>query len=126
PRGVSRRPAPRRGGTGRVRFGGGGAGGGGPGGLLPTPADVLAGRAQRTFEVEEFARNAAAGKMGLEAVRAIHAAVNERIAGRDLGLGAPAAATLAQDRGSRLFLLTAALESAGFPARVAAVPPFGV
>jgi hypothetical protein len=103
-----------------------GAGDQGPNGLLTNTADALIGRAQRTFEVEEFARNAAAGKSGLDAVRAIHAAVMERIAGRDLSLGANAASTLAQDRGSRLFLLKAALESAGFPARLAAVRSFGI
>jgi tetratricopeptide (TPR) repeat protein len=113
-------------GTEQVPFVVVGAGDEGPQGLLTITADALAGRAQRTFEVEEFARNAAAGKTGLDAVRAIHAAVNERIGGRDLGLGTTAAATLAQERGSRLFLLKAAMESAGFPARLAAVRTFGI
>src|SRR5262249_37852508 len=113
-------------GTEQVPFVVVGAGDEGPPGLLTITADALTGRAQRTFEVEAFARNAAAGKTGLEAVRAIHPARDARIAGRDLGLGAPAAATLAQDRGSRLFLLKAALESAGFPARLAAVRTFGI
>src|SRR5262249_35612295 len=93
---------------------------------LTITADVLAGRAQRTFEVEAFARNAAAGKTGLDAVRAIHAAVNDRIGGPDLGLGATAAAPLAQEPRGRPLLPKAALESAGFPTRLAAVRTFGI
>jgi hypothetical protein len=114
-------------GTEQVPFVVVGAGDQGPAGLLTLTADAVVGRTQRTYEVEEFARNAAKGKSGLEAVRAIHSAVMERIAGRDASLSSSvnAAATLAQDRGSRLFLLKAALESAGFPARLAAVRSFG-
>ncbi|MGZ3480216.1 MAG: hypothetical protein ACXU81_07685, partial [Myxococcaceae bacterium] len=102
-----------------------GSGDTGPDGLLTATGDALAARAQRTFEVEAFAHAAAAGKSGLDAVRAIHAAVMERIPGRDSGLGLTAAATLAQDRGSRLWLLKAALEAEGFPARLAMVRTFG-
>ena len=98
-----------------------GVGDTGPGGLLTATGDALSARAQRTFEVEAFARAAAAGKSGLEAVRALHAAVMDRIPGRDSGLGLSAASTLAQDRGSRLWLLKAALEAEGFPARLAMV-----
>jgi hypothetical protein len=101
-----------------------GAGDTGPGGLLTATGDALSARAQRTFEVEAFARAAAAGKSGLEAVRALYAAVMDRIPGRDSGLGLSAASTLAQDRGSRLWLLKAALESEGFPARLAMVRTF--
>jgi cellulose synthase operon protein C len=101
-----------------------GSGDTGPDGLLTATGDALSSRAQRTFEVEAFARTAAAGKTGVEAVRALHAAVMERIPGRDSGLGLTAAATLAQDRGSRLWLLKAALEAQGFPARLAMVRTF--
>jgi hypothetical protein len=101
-----------------------GAGDTGPGGLLTTTGDALSARAQRTFEVEAFARAAAAGKTGLDAVRAIYAAVMDRISGRDAGLGLTAASTLAQERGSRLWLMKAALEAEGFPARVAMVRTF--
>ena len=101
-----------------------GAGDTGPGGLLTATGDALSARAQRTFEVEAFAKAAAAGKTGVDAVRALHAAVMDRIAGRDAGLGLTAASTLAQDRGSRLWLLKAALEAQGFPARVAMVRTF--
>ena len=101
-----------------------GAGDSGPGGLLTATGDALSTRAQRTYEVEAFARAAAAGKTGLDAVRAIYAAVMDRIPGRDAGLGLTAASTLAQDRGSRLWLLKAALESEGFPARPAMVRTF--
>jgi len=98
-----------------------GAGDTGPNGLLTATGDTLSARAQRTFEVEAFARAAAAGKSGLEAVRAIHSVVMDRIPGRDAGLALSAASTLAQDRGSRLWLLKAALEAQGFPARLALV-----
>ncbi len=101
-----------------------GAGDTGASGLLTATGDALAARAQRTFEVEAFARAAAAGKSGLDAVRALHAAVMDRIPGRDAGLGLSAASTLAQDRGSRLWLLKAALEAEGFPARLAMVRTF--
>ena len=101
-----------------------GAGDTGPGGLLTATGDALSARAQRTFEVEAFAKAAAAGKSGVDAVRALHAAVMDRISGRDAGLGLTAASTLAQDRGSRLWLLKAALEAQGFPARVAMVRTF--
>ena len=102
-----------------------GAGDTGPGGLLTATGDALSTRAQRTFEVEAFAKAAAGGKSGVEAVRGIHAAVMDRVPGRDAGLALTAASTLAQDRGSRLWLLKAALEAQGFPARVAMVRTFG-
>ena len=101
-----------------------GAGDTGSKGLLTATGDALSARAQRTFEVEAFARAAAGGKSGLDAVRALHAAVMDRIPGRDAGLGLSAASTLAQDRGSRLWLLKAALEAQGFPARLAMVRTF--
>jgi hypothetical protein len=98
-----------------------GAGDTGQDGLLTATGDALIARAQRTFEVEAFAKEAAAGKTGIDAVRALHAAVMDRIPGRDAGLALTAASTLAQDRGSRLWLLKAALEAQGFPARIAMV-----
>ena len=101
-----------------------GAGDTGQGGLLTATADAMIARGQRTYEVEAFAQAAAAGKSGLEAVRALHAAVMDRIPGRDAGLGMSAASTLAQDRGSRLWLLKAALEAQGFQARLAMVRTF--
>jgi len=79
---------------------------------------------QRTFELEQFARNAAGKAKGEEAVRAVFAAVTEKISGRDAGLGISATASLAQERGSRLWLLKASLEALGFPTRLAAVRTF--
>src|SRR5262249_29887238 len=102
-----------------------GSGDTGPGGLLTATGDALSARAQRTFEVEAFAKTAAAGKSGLEAVRALHAAVMDRIAGRDTGLGLTAASTLAQDGGRGWWLLRVALEAEGFHARMALVRTFG-
>ncbi len=101
-----------------------GSGARGNEGLVAAYADAYFDRGQRTFEVSEFARNAAQGKTGLEAVRAVYAAVMDKLKGRDEGLTSSASASAAQDRGSRLWLLKAALESLGIPARIAAVRPF--
>jgi tetratricopeptide (TPR) repeat protein len=101
-----------------------GAGDQGQAGLLTMTADAFLGRGQRTAEIDAFAQAAAAGKQGLDAVRAVHAAVMERIPGRDAGLAVGASSTLAQDRGSRLWLLKAALESLGIPTRLVAVRTF--
>ncbi|HZH02303.1 MAG TPA: DUF3857 domain-containing protein, partial [Myxococcaceae bacterium] len=95
-------------------------------GLLREYADDTLDGGQRTFEVEQFARAAAGNKKGKEAVRALYAAVMERLSGRDAGLGLPAAASLAQDRGSRLWALKAGLEVLGVPTRIAAVRTFAV
>ncbi|MEN9797164.1 MAG: hypothetical protein RL653_860 [Pseudomonadota bacterium] len=103
-----------------------GAGAEGQSSLAASFADATLDRAQRTFEVEAFARAAAAGKTGDAAVRAVYAAVMERIAGRDAGLGQTAAATLAEGRGSRTLLLKAALTALGMDARVVAVRTSGV
>lgn len=92
--------------------------------LVTVYADAFLDRATITSEVEDFARRAAEGKKGREAVKALYAAVMERISGRDAGLTQTAAATLAQDRGSRLMLLKAGLEALGVPARVALVRTF--
>jgi hypothetical protein len=94
--------------------------------LAASFADATLDRAQRTFEVEAFARAAAGDKTGDAAIRAVYAAVMDRIAGRDAGLGQTAAATLAEGRGSRTLLLKAALTSLGLDARVVAVRTSGV
>jgi len=99
------------------------AGGAGP--LMHAYADAFLDRAAVTHEVEAFAREAAGGKTGLEAARALHAAVMARFQGRDAGLSGSAGATVAQDRGSRLMTLKAALAAVGLRARVAMVRTFG-
>jgi tetratricopeptide (TPR) repeat protein len=98
-----------------------GAGATGNDGLITLYGDAFGDRARLTSEVEAFAHAAAAGKKGEDAVRAVHAAVMQRIQGRDAGLAASAAGTLAQGRGSRLWTLKAALEALGIPTRVAAI-----
>lgn len=101
-----------------------GAGTRGNDALVTVYADAFLDRAFITSEVEAFARQATAGKKGLEAVKALHAAVMKRVSGRDMGLSQSASATVAQDRGSRLMLLKAGLESLGIPARIAVVRTF--
>jgi tetratricopeptide (TPR) repeat protein len=101
-----------------------GAGAQGNEGLVAAYADSAVERGQLTVEVEAFARNSAGGKKGTEAARAIYAAVMERLSGRDSGLSQSAAASLAQNRGSRLWLMKASLEAVGIPARVAAIRTF--
>ena len=103
-----------------------GAGATGNEGLMRVYGDVFKDRYLRTAEVEAFARQAAAGKEGLEAVKAVHAAVMQRFSGHDNGLGQSAASTLAQDRGSRLMVMKAALDTLGIPARIAAIRAFYV
>jgi cellulose synthase operon protein C len=92
--------------------------------LVALYADGYYSRSARNSEIEAFARKATEGKTGLEAVRALHAAVMKRLPGRDVGLAQSAISTLSQDRGSRLMLLKAGLESLGIPARLAVVRPF--
>ncbi|MCL2012315.1 MAG: hypothetical protein FWG75_05975 [Cystobacterineae bacterium] len=76
-----------------------------------------AGRA--SFEVEQFARKAAAGQQGIAAVEAIYNAVHSQIVdGGSMQISA--AATVGNDRGSRFWLLYAALKSLGMDVRVAA------
>ncbi|HYR55298.1 MAG TPA: hypothetical protein VEM39_04220 [Myxococcaceae bacterium] len=103
-----------------------GAGATGNDGLLESYGDLFIDRAQQNFEVEQFARNATRGKQGREAVQALHSAVMHRLSGRDAGMSQSAAASIAQDRGSRLWALKASLEAIGIPARIAAVRTFGV
>ena len=103
-----------------------GAGSLGNAALAAAYADGSLDRGQRTQEVTAFAQGAAQGKTGTEAVRAVYAAVMHKLQGRDAGLSMSAAASVAQDRGSRLWLLKAALEAVGFPTRLAVVRTFGV
>jgi tetratricopeptide (TPR) repeat protein len=101
-----------------------GAGTTGNDALVTVYADAFLDRAFINSEVEAFAREAAAGKQGLEAVKALHAAVMKRVTGRDLGLAQSASATVSQDRGSRLMLMKAGLEVLGIPSRLAVVRTF--
>jgi tetratricopeptide (TPR) repeat protein len=103
-----------------------GAGDEGEDGLLRMYSDAYFDRGQRTAEVEAFARQAAAGKSGMDAAKAVYAAVMHKVAGHDVGLPQSAASTLAQERGSRLWLLKASLEAVGIPTRVAAVRTFSM
>jgi cellulose synthase operon protein C len=98
-----------------------GAGARGNEGVVAAYADAFLGRGRVTHEVEAFARAAAGGAKGEEAVRAVHAAVMKKLQGRDAGLGLSASTSLAQDRGSRLWALKASLEALGFPTRLAAI-----
>jgi len=86
--------------------------------------DTFIERYKRNADIEEFARKTAEGKTGLEAVKALHAAIMKRIPGRDVGVVQSAISTLAQDRGSRLMLLKASLETLGITARLATVRTF--
>jgi len=103
-----------------------GAGARGNDGLIESYGDSFFERAQQNYEVEQFAKAATRGKQGKEAVRALYAAVMERISGRDAGLAQAASSSIAQDRGSRLWALKASLEAIGIPARIALVRTFGV
>jgi len=93
-------------------------------GVVNAYADGSLERGQVTYEVEKFAQQAAAGQKGLAAIKAVYSAVMHRIAGRDAGLTSSAAATLAQERGSRTWLLKASLEALGIPARLVAIRTF--
>lgn len=101
-----------------------GAGQTGNDGVLAAYADAFIDQGQLTYEVRKFARDAAKSKTGRAAVEAVHAAVMQRLSGRDNGLQLSAAASVAQDRGSRLMLEYAALKALGFPVRMAAVRAF--
>lgn len=101
-----------------------GAGTLGNDGVIRAYADAFLDRGRVTAEVRTFALQAAQGRAGLEAVKAVYAAVMQKLSGRDGGLAVPAAASAVQDRGSRLWLLRSALRSLGFDARIAAVHTF--
>ncbi|HYH96280.1 hypothetical protein [Hyalangium sp.] len=92
--------------------------------LAAVYGDAFHERFKRSADIEVFARKAAEGKTGLEAVKALHAAVMKRIPGRDVGVVQSAISTLAQDRGSRLMLLKTSLEILGIPARLASLKTF--
>jgi hypothetical protein len=93
--------------------------------LLTSFGDMLIDRTRPTLEIERFAREAAAGKQGLEAVRAVYEKVMQEVKGKEGSLTGSAAATLAQGRGSRLLLLRAALDVLGVRSRLFLVRPFG-
>ncbi len=101
-----------------------GAGQTGSEGLVAEYADAFLDRGQISFEVEQFARAAVGPKTGIEAVKALYAAVHQKLQGRDGSLPVSASASVAQDRGSRLWALKAGLEAVGIPARIAAVRTF--
>lgn len=101
-----------------------GAGQRGNEGVMRAYADAFVDRGVVTDEVERFAREAAGSATGLGAVKAVYAAVMKKLSGRDAGLGMSAAASVGQDRGSRTWLMVAALSALGFDARLAAVRGF--
>ncbi|PTL82200.1 DUF3857 domain-containing protein [Vitiosangium sp. GDMCC 1.1324] len=89
--------------------------------LVAVYSDAFLDRGTFNWEVEAFAREAVGDKKGLEAVKALYAAVMKRFIGRDAGLTQSAASSVAQDRGSRMWVLKAGLESLGIPTRIVAV-----
>lgn len=101
-----------------------GAGTRGNDALVAVYSDAFLDRGQLTSEIEAFAKKAAEGKQGLDAVRAVHSAVMHAVQGQDAGLTVSAASTLAQGRGSRLWALKSSLEAIGVPTRVAVVRSF--
>jgi len=101
-----------------------GAGEEGSRGLLTSYADGFLDNGLVTDEVAAFARAAAGPATGEAAVRRVHAAVMEKLSGRDAGLAMSAASSVAQDRGSRTWLLYAAVKALGFPVRLVAVRTF--
>lgn len=101
-----------------------GAGQRGNEGVMTAYADAFLERGVITHEVEAFARAAAGEAKGLDAVRAVYAAVMKKLSGRDAGFSMSAAASVGQDRGSRTWLLHAALTALGFDTRLVAVRGF--
>lgn len=104
-----------------------GAGQRGNEGVVVSYADSFLEKGRLTHEVEAFARDAVKDlptPLGEAAVRAVYAAVHRQLSGRDGGLAVSAAASVAQDRGSRTWLLKASLDALGFDARLAAVRAF--
>jgi tetratricopeptide (TPR) repeat protein len=98
-----------------------GAGEKGHEGLIRTYADTFLDNGRITHEVEAFARASTASTQGLEAVRAVYSAVMKKLSGKDSGLSVSATASVAQDRGSRTWLLTSSLRALGFDAQLVAV-----
>ncbi|MCI0569857.1 MAG: hypothetical protein L0Y66_03830 [Myxococcaceae bacterium] len=101
-----------------------GAGAQGLESLVRVYSDAFLENGALTFELERFAREAAGDRRGVEAVQAVYEAVSRRMTGRDGGLTQPAAASLATERGSRLWVMKAALEAVGVPTRLALVRTF--
>lgn len=97
-------------------------------GVVHAYADAFLEKGLITWEVEAFAREAVKGlegkPLGIEAIKAVYAAVQQKLSGRDAGLSVSAAASVAQDRGSRVWLLKASLDALGFDARLVAVRAF--
>ncbi|MFT3713780.1 MAG: tetratricopeptide repeat protein [Archangium sp.] len=104
-----------------------GAGQKGNDGVIRSYADAFFERGAVTWEVEAFARNAVKDlktPLGVDAVKAIYAAVHHKLSGRDGGLAISASASVSQDRGSRTWLLKSSLDALGFEARLVAVRAF--
>ena len=104
-----------------------GAGQRGNEGVVLSYADAFLERGLITWEVEAFARGAVKelkAPFGLDAVKAVYSAVQHKLSGRDGGLAVSAASSVAQDRGSRVWLLKASLDALGFDARLVAVRAF--
>lgn len=93
-------------------------------GTVTAYADAFLDKGAITWEVERFAKDAAKDAQGLEALKAVYVAVMNRLSGRDAGLTLSASASVAQDRGSRVWLLEAALAALGFEVRLVAVRAF--
>jgi len=101
-----------------------GAGATGNDGLVSAYADAFLDKGQVTVEVEAFARAATEGTQGVARLKALYAAVMDKLSGRDAGLSVSAATSVAQDRGSRLWLLYASLKALGIDTRLAVVRTF--
>jgi tetratricopeptide (TPR) repeat protein len=95
--------------------------------LVMAYADSFLERGLIAWEVEAFAREAVKGLVKpqpVDVVRAVYAAVQHKLSGRDAGLGVSAATSVAQERGSRVWLMKGALEALGIEARLVAVRAF--
>lgn len=101
-----------------------GAGQTGNEGVVTAYADAFLDRGQATYEVRAFAKAAAGEATGADAVQKVYVAVMDKLSGRDSGLTFSASASVAQDRGSRSWLLVSALRALGFDARLVAVRAF--
>jgi len=87
-------------------------------GFLATAADRSLELGQIRFEVEQFARKAAAGKQGIAAVEALYNAVHTQVIDGN-NAQVSAADTVGNERGSRFWLLYSALKSLGVDVRAA-------
>ncbi|HEY3446633.1 MAG TPA: hypothetical protein VGK67_09725 [Myxococcales bacterium] len=93
---------------------------------MATLGDFLVELSKPNAEVARFAQQAAAGKAGMEAVRAVYEKVMQLIKGPEASLSTRPGLTLAQERGSRLMLLKGALAALKIPTKVVLVRPFQV